>query len=111
MNVSLINLILAFFWLAVAIGLFVLQKTGNEGLVPLPLHVLALVLALYNLVRWWSLRVAAAQRREGEQMFRKPSLRRASDDNVNPDPNFVFTEPPPGPAPSAGTDGITPEKK
>lgn len=94
MNLMLINLILALFWVVVAVLLFVFHKGGNQGLIPIPLYILALVLAIYNLVRWWSMRVAAAQRRQGEEMIRKPSLHRAGDDRP-PDPNFVFTDSPP----------------
>jgi len=106
MNLSLINLFLAIIWLALAAFLFILSQTGNPKTVfGLPFEAIALVFGLYNLVRWWSTRAAAAQRRRDEEAPRKPSLRRASDNQTAPDPNFIFTDPP------QGGDGITPEKK
>src|SRR5262245_19461612 len=95
MNLSLINLFLAFFWVAAAIVLFILNQMGKLGESRIPWEGAALVLALYNLVRWWSMRVAAAQRRQDAEMPRRPSFSRAGDQQSAPDPNFVFTDPPP----------------
>lgn len=96
MNLSLINLFLAVIWLAGAAVLFVLlQMNIIQANTLVRYDILCFVLGLYNLVRWWSSRVAQDQRRQGEQVLRRPSLRRASDDLPAPDPNFIFTDPPP----------------
>src|SRR5262249_17366497 len=64
---NVLNLLLAIFWLCTAIGLLYAYFTGKQvfrisesGLEMLAL--LALLLAAYNLVRWWALRASARAR-------------------------------------------------
>jgi len=111
MNLILINLFLAIIWLALAAFMFVLSRTGNPHMVfGIPFEGIALVFGIYNLVRWWSMRVAASQRQQEEQP-RKPSLRRPGDERIVPDPNFAFDDPPPHPTPPSGNESITPRPK
>ncbi len=112
------NLILACLWFAAAVGLWFFDIGNNgKGMVPVPMSGVCLVLGIYNLVRWWSVRMLRAQRNEAALTLPKPRLRRPGDDVVEPDPNFVFTDkppaapaPPPGPAPP-GMNGSSPESK
>src|SRR4051812_27941305 len=110
MSISVINLILAMLWLALGISLFIVHVTGIKEL-SIRFDIAALVLAVYNLVRWWSMRMAQKQRDRDEQMLHRPPLRRASDELRTPDPNFIFTDQPPSTPVQPGSDGIAPEKK
>jgi hypothetical protein len=96
------NLILAIVWFITAIALFIWEQGRDpqqRGLIPIPISAVALILGIYNLARWWSVRIARGQREQGQQVLpRHRPLRRASDDIVAPDPNFTFKDAPP-PAP------------
>jgi len=103
------NLVLAVFWLLLAVALLTWTwvagdsdwriPLGNSSVAGGWLALLALLLAFYNLVRWWSswsyakqqreLREAEARRRDAER-----ATRRASESAVERDPNFIFTEQP-----------------
>jgi hypothetical protein len=101
------HLIFALIWLAVSLALFALPLLHPRGMAVTlgPTGVsagwIALLLCLYNLVRWWSARAHAANRRALREDFhrRRPQ---ASPDQAEPyrppDPNFDFTEQPPEPA-------------
>ena len=95
-----INLILAVLWLIAAVVLAVvavmitLEEGQRSPRVYYQLSVAAFILALYNLVRWWSIRAVQQQRPVGEPLVSRRNVRRPGDDVVVPDPNFNFTEPP-----------------
>ena len=59
----------------------------------------ALVLAVYNLIRWYAARSYYAERRaEREQWTRQQArIRTPPEPPREPDPNFIFTDPPPQP--------------
>jgi hypothetical protein len=95
-----LNLILAVFWLIVAAVAF----ASGPGLA---LHLggiefsggwLAIVLALYNVGRWWSTRtyrrLRQAEREAQAQLDRRRREERR--EPAEPDPNFKFTDPPAG---------------
>jgi hypothetical protein len=66
-----------------------------------------LVLALYNLVRWWSRRSYRADQRmlEIDRAKREWEMRRRHSEPAGPlDPNFNFTNEPPSPANPNDTD-------
>lgn len=108
----MLNLILALAWLTTAGVLFIVEQ-DREQRTAIPLSAIALVLGIYNLVRWWTSRLARAQKDQGRQLLPRRSLRRPGDDVINLDPNFNFTNAPPRlPLPPApGTDGSGPEQK
>src|SRR5436190_24113195 len=97
------NLLMAALWLAVAVVVFF--KSQGDGKEAFYYHgsnwflfsCLALLMFVYNIARWWSLRTAAAQQqalrdalaRQREQEDRTRSERAR-------DPNFDFREYPPG---------------
>jgi hypothetical protein len=103
-----LNLIACAFWLVLASAIFITGlATGNWYL---NIHLgdfpafssgwLALLLALYNLARWWSIRSYRRQRQAEQealaQRFHRHREERAESAQP-PDPNFNFTEPPAGP--------------
>ncbi len=114
----MINLILALVWFATA-GVLYFFNLGPavKGAIPIPLSAAALILGIYNLMRW-SIRLSArSQKEQGELAMPRRRLRRPGDDVAEPDANFVFTDPPPagsikpqGPAPP-GTNGTGHETK
>jgi hypothetical protein len=102
------NLILALFWLALAAALFTHEAlTGSSafriqrGGVNLSAGWLMLVLAAYNLVRWWSSRryqqIRRAEQAAAAERERANRLRHRPEPIGDPDPNFVFTDEPPPP--------------
>ena len=111
----MLNLLLALLWFVLA-GYLYWREMGanwNAG-TPIPFSVAAFILGIYNIVRWWTIRIARSQKNPTEQVQHRRPLRRASDDLPAPDPNFIFTDPPPAqpqsPGPPGST-GITPENK
>ena len=96
----MLYLALAVIWGTVAVALFVYHAMGRPGQMTLYLAGLAVLMALYDLVRWWGWRTLRNQRRDlqGSRLPHRP-LRRPGDDR-EPDPTFRFTdqpaEPPPG---------------
>jgi hypothetical protein len=97
------NLILAIVWLVGAAVLFAYERqTGNPWLrirgTDLSLGWLLLVLGLYNLARWVSIRSGQAARRAMQQAQdqRQQPARFRQRREQPPDPTFDFTnEPPP----------------
>lgn len=93
-----LSLILAAFWVVMAVLCFTydLRLWG----VNISAGWLALVLAGYNLVRWWARRSASQRARELEQAAsHRPGRREPEERERNPD--FIFDEPPAGPPPGA----------
>jgi hypothetical protein len=97
-----INLILAIVWLLGAAVVFAYEmQTGDRGLrirgTDLSMGWLLLVLALYNLARWLSIRsgqsAQRAFRQDLEQRHRAGQLHQRREEP--PDPNFDFTDRPP----------------
>jgi hypothetical protein len=108
--VPLINLILAGFWLVLGVVLLapvwlwpdqpVLMIPGIE----IPVGWLAVVLAGYNVLRWWLQRSHLRRQREWEDNFQRLRRRAArpgdtqeSQTPVERDPNFIFSDDPPNP--------------
>jgi len=94
-----LNLLLAIFWLCTAIGLLYAYFTGKQvlrvsesGLEMLAL--LALLLAAYNLVRWWALRASARARNMRSPLEQRPRRIDSSSDQHNPTFDFTEQEPP-----------------
>jgi hypothetical protein len=94
------NLFMALFWLVLA-GLLLAWHAAHPENAALriggsgpSLGWVALVLALYNFVRWWSQRAYARQRRLLEELrsSRQPQRPRGTD---APDPAFDFSNEPP----------------
>jgi hypothetical protein len=99
------NLILAVMWLLVAVVAVALPWLDPDGRLPMSrgrstllLAGGALLLALYNLVRWWYAPALAADRRAIQEAL----ARRRSGDKDNapepyraPDPDFDFSDQPP----------------
>lgn len=90
----MMNFALAVIWVVAAVCLYFYHDRGQAGRLPLPLSALALLMALYNVVRWWGGRTLSNQRRglEAPTLRHRP-LRRPGDDR-DPDPTFRFTDPP-----------------
>lgn len=92
------NLALALVWLAVSAVLYFTVDHGQPGgdIRALPLSGMALILGLYNLARWWSVRSMPRTYRNPDQVWqeRRRILRRPGDDRT-PDPTFNFTDRPP----------------
>ena len=95
----MLNLFVAIFWLFVAVGLLYAYLTGRQvfrvsesGVEMLAL--LALLLAAYNLVRWWAMR--ASVRARARQLQPEQRRRRSEGSSDEYDPTFDFTgrEPP-----------------
>ena len=99
------NLFLALIWLVCAVVLLAYEHYIGET--RFRLHMgdtsfsaawLMLVLAVYNLVRWWSSRSYRAEQRAAELAQAKREWerhRRHSEPAGPPDPNFNFTDQPP----------------
>jgi len=94
------NLVLALFWLALGLMFFARQAILGDPnwYVPVGGHRLScgwfmLVLVVYNLTRWWSVRVARLRRRELDTLRQ----RETRPDNTRtpsepPNPEFDFTD-------------------
>lgn len=97
-------LIFAAFWLVVAAVIFVSRDPHfvfHLGGTNISGGWMAVFFALYCLVRWWGRRSYERQRRaqaeaEAERERRHREERRL-EENVARDPNFIFTDHPPGP--------------
>lgn len=96
----MLNLVLAVIWLVVAAAIFV---SGNDhlfirlGTAQFSSGWLAVGLALWNLVRWWSTRSYRRARQAEQEALARRSRRQAAEGPREPDPNFDFTDPPGGP--------------
>jgi hypothetical protein len=97
----MLNLLLAAFWFCVAAALLYADLTDKQvfrvsGSGLEMLAVLALLLAVYNLVRWWAVRAAARRADERMPLMRHP--RRVDSSSAQRDPAFDFSdEKPPEP--------------
>jgi hypothetical protein len=98
----MLNLVLAVLWVVVAGAIFL---SGDErlfirlGTAHFSSGWLALGLALWNLVRWWSVRSYRRARQAEQEALARRSRRHAAEERrepAEPDPNFNFTDPPPG---------------
>ncbi len=93
------HLLAALFWIVLGVVLLALRPShpGDQRFVLGA--VAAFLLALYNLVRWWSSRSLKRSRRQAEESRLKERLleeqRRKPEAPI--DPNFDFSEPPPPP--------------
>jgi hypothetical protein len=101
-----IRLILAAVWLVLGIALLAGPWLSGDPAARPPFGEsattagwVALLLALYNLVRWWSARSYARQRRAEQEAADRQAAqlraRRPAEPMPEPDPNFNFTETPP----------------
>ena len=101
---AVINLMMAGLW--VALGVFVLvwqrlhpaQAPWTIWGTDLSIAWLAFPLAGYNVMRWWSGRALARERRvyrEAEEQRRRSLHKRAGQGEEERDPNFDFTQEPP----------------
>jgi hypothetical protein len=96
------NLILALFCLTAGVAMLVHERltgamTWRIRGTDFSAGWLLLVLAVYNLVRWWSLR---SQQKTQEEISRQQLNRSSRDpDAPPPDPNFDFSDKPKAPPP------------
>jgi hypothetical protein len=92
----MVNLVLAFVWLAVGLGILLwpwLDPEAKVGRVDPTLGWVALILCCYNLARWWVSRAAARERQAmREQLARCQSTETEARPERPPDPNFDFTD-------------------
>jgi hypothetical protein len=104
----MLNLILAAMWLVIGIAMLVACYTTNDPRLrerlmvgnEFPIGWLVLLMAVWNLIRWYSVRASRLQRQELEQLRetrRYPA--RPSEPIGEPNPAFNFTDEPPPPAP------------
>jgi hypothetical protein len=98
----MINLFLALLWLLGAVVVLAYEYfTGEQFLrirgTNLSVGWLLLVLGIYNLARWWSLRSYRAEQRavQTAQANRYRAAHRERHPGQPPDPNFDFTDRPP----------------
>jgi hypothetical protein len=61
---------------------------------------LAVFLGVYNLVRWWARRSYLQRQHERDEFRRHRLQRREPREYQAPDPNFIFDDNPPPPAPN-----------
>ncbi len=108
-TVPWVNLVLGLVWAALALAAFVLPLVNPDvralriGGTGLNAGWLAVLFAVYNLVRWLSLRLAAQRRRLLEEMEeRRYRARRNPGAETEPDPAFDFRDRPPGEASGPG---------
>ena len=100
-----LNLLLAVFWLIVGGLLFLLPRLvrdadlGNVLGTGLSAGWLALVLAFYNLARWWAVRRSVSSI---PRLTDRGTSSRAPPAPGERDPNFIFDTPHPDPPPQGG---------
>jgi hypothetical protein len=103
-----LNLIACGFWLLIAAAIFITGLATGKWYLnvhlgdfpPFSSGWLALLLALYNLARWWSIRSYRRQRLAEQDALAKRFHRHRDErrePEQPPDPNFNFTEPPADP--------------
>jgi len=99
----MLNLVMALIWFLLAAGLFAWQWLHpEEGTwtirgTGISFGWLALILALYNLARWWSRRSSKANDRAVQAAWsqrRRQAAREEPGVESTPDPRFDFTEQP-----------------
>jgi hypothetical protein len=99
----MLHLFLALCWLAVGVALLTWRWFGRGELdlnifgSGISLGWFALVLAVYNLARWWSSRSYAIRRQQAiEEAWRRQHRSTIHErPPATPDPNFIFTDEPP----------------
>ena len=101
---AVINLMMAGLWVVLGVFVLVWQRL-HPGQAPwtiwgtdLSIAWLAFPLAGYNVMRWWSGRALARERRvyrEAEEQRRRSSRKRAGQGEEEREPNFDFTQEPP----------------
>jgi|SRR6516164_2745273 hypothetical protein len=96
-----LNLIFALGWLVAAAAIFFVGDPRLSirlpGLPPFSSAWLALLLALYNIARWWSRRSARRQRQAEREALAQRFQRHREEEGrppVEPDPNFQFDDAP-----------------
>jgi hypothetical protein len=101
-----LNLPLAVFWLVLGVAMLLWHASTPDALgrnilgTGLSAGWLCLLLGLYNLVRWWSIRSYAIRQRQFREEANALRRREGPSRPVQePDPNFNFTDPPTPPAP------------
>jgi hypothetical protein len=111
---SVLNLFLAAMWLTAAALLFLWPAVVPGARAPtildtgIPLAWGAVVLAAFNVLRWWTTRASARQRQVQErEARRRGGGRDRGRPEREPDPTFDFSEGPPPrkPEPPAGASG------
>src|SRR5262249_44266308 len=101
----LYNLIFAIIWLVLGLGLLAYDHLAPGGAAPfrigdtdVSLGWIALALAAYNIVRWWSRRASWRARKQEEKSERRRERARRErefrESGRTPDPNFIFDKPP-----------------
>jgi hypothetical protein len=103
------NLFLAIVWLVLAVVLSTYEAINGPsslrirwGGVDLSLAWVMLLLALYNIARWYSLRMVRNEQRALYEALRQRLLQQrhaSGEPGREPDPNFRFTDEPPPPVP------------
>ncbi|HXG13369.1 MAG TPA: hypothetical protein VNK04_26665 [Gemmataceae bacterium] len=95
---SNLNLYLAVFWLVLGVGLVLFHQMNPDD-PTLRLRGtdwspgwLGIVLAVYNLARWYSLRASLRQQALFQEELRRAREREHHRPPAEPDPNFNFTD-------------------
>ncbi|HKB38618.1 MAG TPA: hypothetical protein VKD72_19395 [Gemmataceae bacterium] len=95
----MLNVFLAVFWAMTGVCIYMLierERPRPNLITPYPLTTLTAVLAVYNVIRWWAIRLSG--RGVGSRNdWRRPPTRRPGDEVITPDPNFNFADQPPAP--------------
>jgi hypothetical protein len=102
------NLFFALAWLLAGVGILVWQYTTHAqslfiwiGDTPVSAGWFALVLAVYNVVRWWSVRAYRKQAKAATDAWQERMRRRRHPDRTDrpatPDPTFDFSDKPASP--------------
>jgi hypothetical protein len=98
-----VNAFLAVFWTITGVCVYVLleRERPRPGHFPYPLTALTVVLAVYNVIRWWAYRLSG-RGVVSRNDWHRPPTRRPGDDVITPDPTFNFTDQSPAPKASEG---------
>jgi hypothetical protein len=88
--------VMALLWAALGVALIVADPPGTHfpG-TNVSLGWAALLLAAYNLVRWWSQRSARLRQQAAEEIERHRPQRRRGEPEPERNPDFIFDDPPP----------------
>jgi hypothetical protein len=96
---GLFHLVMAVVWLVLGVAILITDPPGLR-LTPFGLDLslgwFALLLAGYDLARWWSLRLSYQRRRAAEKTEQQRPARRPPE-TAEPErnPDFIFEDPPP----------------
>src|SRR5262249_34943053 len=100
MNSVRVKLFLALLWLIPGIGFLAYDWLAGQshsfqfGGVRFPIAWAFLLFGAFNVLRWWAARPVRVGR---SPLLERRRRRRRGPPEVEPDPNFRFDEPPPGP--------------